>query len=173
MKVTLRPVREDDLDRLNGRETTGTGSPYDDFGFSGVGTQRRMFQENGFLPKGGERGRLAITVEGDVLCGTISWHTVLYGENEGSRAFNVGLVLFPEQRRKGIGPATLRAITEYLFAHFTVDRLEGSTDVENTAMQRAAERAGFRREGVLRGAQFRLGERRDLVLFSRLRSDRD
>jgi len=148
MKVTLRPVREDDLDRLNGRETTGTGSPYDDFGFSGVGTQRRMFQE-------------------------ISWHTVLYGENEGSRAFNVGLVLFPEQRRKGIGPATLRAITEYLFAHFTVDRLEGSTDVENTAMQRAAERAGFRREGVLRGAQFRLGERRDLVLFSRLRSDRD
>jgi RimJ/RimL family protein N-acetyltransferase len=50
--------------------------------------------------------------------------------------------------------------------------VEASTDVENLAEQRALERAGFTREGVLRHAQFRDGGFRDLVLYSRLRGDR-
>ena len=44
-------------------------------------------------------------------------------------------------------------------------------DVENVAEQRALERAGFTREGVLRGAQHRRGRWRDLVLYARLRDD--
>jgi RimJ/RimL family protein N-acetyltransferase len=44
--------------------------------------------------------------------------------------------------------------------------------VDNLAEQRALERAGFAREGVLRSAQFRDGRFHDLVLYSRLRSDR-
>ena len=44
--------------------------------------------------------------------------------------------------------------------------------MENLAEQRALERAGFTREGGLRHAQFRDGEFRDLVLYSRLRGDR-
>jgi RimJ/RimL family protein N-acetyltransferase len=53
-----------------------------------------------------------------------------------------------------------------------VERLEASTDMGNTAEQRALERAGFTREGTLRYAQFRDGEFHDLVLYSRLRDDR-
>ena len=36
---------------------------------------------------------------------------------------------------------------------------------------RALEKAGFTREGVLRGAQFRRGEWHDLVSYARLRND--
>ena len=51
-------------------------------------------------------------------------------------------------------------------------RVQASTDLENVAEQRALERAGFVREGLLRGAQWRLGAFHDLVGHSRLRTDR-
>lgn len=41
----------------------------------------------------------------------------------------------------------------------------------NLPEQRALDKAGFTREGVLRGAQWRLGSWHDMVLFSRLRAD--
>ena len=53
-----------------------------------------------------------------------------------------------------------------------MERLEASTDVDNAAEQRALDKAGFTREGVLRSAQFRDGTFHDLVLYSRLRGDR-
>ena len=171
MDITLRPLREEDLDSLSGRESVGASSPFDDFGHRGAGSLRRGFEIDGFLPdRGEERGRLAV-LEGGTLAGTVSWHSVQYGPNDGSRAFNLGIVLLAEHRGRGIGPAALRVFARYLFNHTTVARLEGSTDVENVAMNRACERAGFKREGVLRGAQFRLGIHRDLVLYSLLRSD--
>ena len=43
--------------------------------------------------------------------------------------------------------------------------------MDNLAEQRALERAGFTREGVLRHAQFRDGGFHDMVLYSRLRDD--
>lgn len=168
MLVTLRPVLEADLDALATREREVT-SPFDDFGFRPSGSLRRSFDENGCSPDG-ERGRLAV-LEGGTLVGAVSWHPVQYGPNPGSRAFNIGLGLFPDRRGKGIGARALQAIARYLFAHFVVERLEGSTDVENLIMQRACERAGFRKEGILRAAQYRLGAHHDLVLYSLLRSE--
>jgi RimJ/RimL family protein N-acetyltransferase len=52
-----------------------------------------------------------------------------------------------------------------------VHRVQASTDVLNVAEQRALERAGFQREGVLRGAQWRRGAFHDLVSYARLRTD--
>ncbi len=52
-----------------------------------------------------------------------------------------------------------------------MNRIEASTDVENLAEQKALGKAGFTREGVLRGAQFRLGTWHDMVQYSRLRHD--
>ena len=52
-------------------------------------------------------------------------------------------------------------------------RVEASTDVTNLAEQRALEKAGFTREGVLRGAQHRAdGVHHDLVGYAILRTDR-
>jgi len=39
------------------------------------------------------------------------------------------------------------------------------------AEQRALEKANFLREGIARHAQFRAGQWRDLVVYSRLRGD--
>jgi len=59
----------------------------------------------------------------------------------------------------------------YLFETTEVNRVEASTDVENLAEQRSLEKAGFRREGIQRGSQFRAGAYHDLVVYSRLRND--
>jgi RimJ/RimL family protein N-acetyltransferase len=75
-------------------------------------------------------------------------------------------------RGRGHGAEAQRQLAAYLFAHIRVERLEASTDVDNLAEQRALERAGFAREGILRSAQFRDGAFHDLVLYSRLRGDR-
>ena len=74
-------------------------------------------------------------------------------------------------RGQGIGSQAQRLIAEYLFEQTLVHRIEASTDVTNIAEQRALERAGFTREGILRGAQFRLGQWHDMVSYSKLRTD--
>ena len=50
-------------------------------------------------------------------------------------------------------------------------RVEAHTDVENVAEQRALSKAGFTREGVVRGAQWRDGAYRDGLLYSILRAE--
>jgi RimJ/RimL family protein N-acetyltransferase len=46
---------------------------------------------------------------------------------------------------------------DHLFRFTTVHRLEAGTDAENVAEQKALERIGFTREGVLREVAFRDG----------------
>jgi RimJ/RimL family protein N-acetyltransferase len=103
--------------------------------------------------------------------GLVSWHRVGYGPNDESAAWNVGISLLPEARGHGFGPEAQRLLADYLFASTPLDRVEASTDVDNLAEQRALEKAGFVREAILRGAQFRAGARHDLVNYARLRSD--
>ena len=59
----------------------------------------------------------------------------------------------------------------YLFSVYPIMRVEASTDITNRAEQRALEKAGFTREGVLRKAQWRNGDWHDLVVYSKLRGE--
>jgi RimJ/RimL family protein N-acetyltransferase len=105
------------------------------------------------------------------LLGGVSWHAVDYGGTVSSSAWNIGIGLLPEARGRGVGTLAQRMLVEHLFATTELDRIEASTDVDNHAEQRALEKAGFRREGVLRGAQLRGGIRRDLVHYGLVRGD--
>ena len=171
MALRLRPVRRADLDTLERwRADPQAQGDHNWFGFTPVGQLRRRFEEDGLL--GQDHGNLLVELDDGTLAGDVSYHAVHHGPNPGSRAFNVGIALLPEHRGRGHGTEAQRQLAVYLFATTTVERLEASTDVDNLAEQRALERAGFRREGVLRHAQFRDGGYRDLVLYSRLRGDR-
>ena len=103
--------------------------------------------------------------------GTVSWHGVMYGPNPESRGWNIGISLVPEARGQGFGGAVQRQLAERLFATTAANRVEATTDVENVAEQRALEKAGFSREGVQRGAQWRGGAWHDVVTYSITRSD--
>jgi RimJ/RimL family protein N-acetyltransferase len=83
----------------------------------------------------------------------------------------IGIWLRPEHRGRGLGRQAQRQLAELFFAHTTVHRVEAHTDVENVAEQRALEAAGFTREGITRGAQWRDGAYHDGILYAVLRTD--
>ncbi len=166
--VSLRPVRESDLEYFD-----LWGSPEDDvfnfFGFRTPHRARRAFAENGLLSA--EGGMLLVVDEDGQVVGDVGWHPEDYGPGVQSRAYNIGVRLLPERRGHGMGGPAQRQLAEYLLATYPVNRVEAFTDVENIAEQRALEKAGFAREGLTRGAQWRDGAYRDGYLYSILRSD--
>jgi RimJ/RimL family protein N-acetyltransferase len=167
--VRLRATRAEDLDVLSVKETAEF-DPWNNFEIGASNRFHRRFAENGGISE--ESGMLAVeTVEGRLI-GSVSWFTVQHGPSAACRALNVGISLFPEYRGRGYGTRAQRLLGDYLFATRLIERVEAATDVENVAEQRALEKAGFSREGIMRHAQFRDGEWRDIVLYSRLRSDR-
>ena len=158
MTAALRRVRPTDLPLIDSwRRDPDMEGPFNDFGLPPV---RATVQGN----------LLVVEAEG-VPIGTVSWQDVRYGPNDESRAVNIGIALVPSARGHGHGSAAQRMLAAYLFRTTGVNRVEASTDVENLAEQRALERAGFTREGVIRGAQYRAGAWHDLVGYSRLRGD--
>lgn len=113
---------------------------------------------------------LVVLVGGEPV-GSVSWHGVSYGGTLSSAAWNMGIGLLPEFRGRGYGTLAQRLLVEHLFDSTEVDRVEASTDVDNLAEQRSLEKAGFQREGILRGAQLRGGLRRDIVHYGIVRAD--
>jgi RimJ/RimL family protein N-acetyltransferase len=73
--------------------------------------------------------------------------------------------------RSSAGTQAQRLLVRYLFAHTQVNRIEAITEITNRAEQRALEKAGFTREGVLRGSTFRRGRWHDQVIYSVLRDE--
>ena len=165
--VRLRPVRADDLATLSLRMADDDAFQF--FGHVAENEFERRYAANGMISD--DLGVLAVEDAEGTLVGRVSWFAVRHGPASTARALNIGIVLRPEHRGRGLGTAAQAAFAEYLFATTLIERLEAGTDVENVAEQRALEKAGFRREGVARHAQFRAGAWHDLVTFSRLRGD--
>jgi RimJ/RimL family protein N-acetyltransferase len=94
-----------------------------------------------------------------------------FGIDRAEGEAELGYMVAPAARGRGIGTAILRALTDWAFAELPVQRLRLIVDVENPASLRVAERSGYVREGVLRSLHFKNGKRIDAVLLSRLPSD--
>lgn len=87
-----------------------------------------------------------------------------------TRSANIGYWLTPEAQGHGYMAAAVRLLCEWLFETLGVGRIELTTDPENYASQRVAERCGFQQEGLLRSHLLHLhtGERRDSLMWSLL-----
>jgi RimJ/RimL family protein N-acetyltransferase len=166
-ELRLRPVEEDDLPLLYRLTSDPMGSG--EFGWSGwrdPGTHRRQWADNGLL---GDDGGFLVVAQGAEPAGFMNWRKHKTGTV--SHCWEIGIALAPEVRGRGHGTQAHRLLTEYLFAHTMVNRIEAVTETGNIAEQRALEKAGFTREGVLRGYGWRDGRWVDGVLYSILRSE--
>ncbi|MFD7441200.1 GNAT family N-acetyltransferase [Streptomyces sp. NPDC059909] len=166
--VILRPVIEEDLSLLEqfltDPEATG---PFQWMGWSDPGRWRRRWAEDGLLSDDG--GQLMVVAGADRL-GFVAWRKVVTSRN--SYCWNIGAQLLPDGRGRGVGTRAQQLLVRYLFAHTPVFlRLEADTETENIAEQRALEKSGFSREGVLRSTVFRDGRWRDIVRYSVLRDE--
>jgi len=165
--VTLRPVTEDDLPFLARlRNDPAAAGEYGWFGWKDPQRGRRRWAESGLLSETG--GTLIVLLDNE-RAGSVSWREVPAGPI--ASCWNIGITLVPESRGRGCGSAAQRLLARYLFTHTLAHRVEASTETTNIAEQRALEKAGFTREGVLRGAMFRQGQWRDLVVYGVLRDE--
>jgi RimJ/RimL family protein N-acetyltransferase len=168
--VDLRPLEAGDVERYerlaNDPDQTG---PFGMFALAGAGEVRRRFEQDGYLSD--RHGRLVVADRAGETVGGVSYIAVFHGPPPTNLVYSIGIEIDPTARLRGYGAEAQSLLARYLFDTYTVERVEASTDVENVAEQRALERAGFAREGVLRRAQWRAGDWHDIVLYSKLRGE--
>ncbi|HVV20923.1 MAG TPA: GNAT family protein [Pseudonocardiaceae bacterium] len=89
-----------------------------------------------------------VELASDELAGS----AMLWGVDRHNRVAHLGLGLRPAFRGKGLGTDIVRVLCHYGFAVLGLHRLQVDTLSDNHGMIRAAERAGFVHEGVVREA---------------------
>jgi ribosomal-protein-alanine N-acetyltransferase len=165
--VRLRPFREEDLDFVVRSSTEPEFSlPFEWGGYRSVPRLRARWEEDWFLEK--DPRQLAV-VEGDgPAIGVVMWQDPRFGGLAGKN-WEIGILLAPDVRGRGVGTEAQRLLVEHLFTTTTTHRLSAWTETENRAEQRALEKCGFVLEGVLKEGGWRGGAWRDLCLYGRLR----
>jgi RimJ/RimL family protein N-acetyltransferase len=93
-------------------------------------------------------------------------------DREGEQ-LELGYIVAPGARGRGLGTAILRALTAWAFEEVGAQRIFLLISVENAASLRVAERCGYVKEGVMRSLHVKQGIRGDTTLWSRLPSDPD
>lgn len=171
-RVTLRAFREGEFDLLWAQEKRDRG-PFDAPRPDDSAERDRLRARSASSGSWHERGSLLLAIEASER---------LVGDLQARRSddllppgvFEVGIGLFADARGKGYGTEALRLLTGYLFDEEHANRVQLGTDVDNVAMQRVAEHAGFTREGVMRGFWPNgEGPARDFALYARTRADHE
>ncbi len=166
--IRLRPVRESDLEVLERVDTDATLSePFEWRGFADARARRQRWEQDGYL--GPTDSLLVIALSDDTFIGLVTWRSSWAFGPQG--CVDIGILLLPDHRGQGYGTTAHHLLVDYLFETTTVYRIQATTEVDNDAEQRALEKAGFTREGVLRGGSFVRGQWRDYALYGRLRTD--
>lgn len=83
---------------------------------------------------------------------------------------SVGYSVAPRHRGRGIAGEALGAVTAFAWTIPELHRIQAYIEPWNHASRRAAENAGYRREGLLRGHQRIGGTYRDMLLYATVRS---
>ena len=72
---------------------------------------------------------------------------------------------------KGIATEAVKAVTQYAFEHFGLERIYANVFESNPASARVLEKAGYTQEGLLRKAVIKDGVIMDLLIYARLRDE--
>jgi len=104
-----------------------------------------------------------MTLDGEIVGG------IGMGVNSHAYRGTIGYWVARDARGRGLCTRALRLLLRHALEDLELQRVDLLTDPDNFASQRVAEKAGFRREGVLR-AHLRHpdGRIRDSVIFSLL-----
>ena len=142
--------------------------PFEWTGYTDARARQRRWETDGYV--GTHSTALAVVGPDDSVIGIASWEARTRGGPIGG-CYEIGLALLPEHRGNGWGTIAQRLLITHLFRFTLANRLEAQTDADNIAEQRALERIGFHREGLLRQVRFRHGVWQDMIIYGLLRAD--
>jgi len=87
------------------------------------------------------------------------------------KILEIGYFLVPSERGKGYCTEATQLMVDYLFLSKNIERIQAQTDVRNVGSQKVLEKAGFRKEGIIRKVFFLRGQLRDACLYRILREE--
>ena len=167
-RVTLRPFREEEFDVVWHEERRDRGEFFEPL----PDTREQRERLRTILGGSGTwtRTQLRLAIETD---GTLAGDIQARRDDDAMPpgVFELGLGVFANVRGRGVGTEAARLMTSYLFDEEHAHRVQLSTDVDNAAMRRVAERIGFVCEGVLRGFMPSKDGMRDYALYAMTRAD--
>jgi [ribosomal protein S5]-alanine N-acetyltransferase len=99
--------------------------------------------------------------------------TIGYIRRGAAQSCMIGYWMGERHSGKGHMFAALQLVIPYIFVGLELHRIEAACIPDNDRSMRLLEKAGFQREGYLRGYLKINGQWRDHVMFSRLESDTD
>jgi RimJ/RimL family protein N-acetyltransferase len=171
-RVLLRPIQAEDWHKFEewGQSREAFWGPFQRFQMDHLPLLREAYQQTGLLRR--ESGVLLIeTTEDPQVVGYVRY-TMLGFPDADLPYPEIGFGM-PEvdARGKGYSTEAVQLLVDYLFRGYPAERIAGFTDDQNEPAQRVMERAGFRREGVLRRAMFRDGQWRDIAIYAVLRHE--
>ena len=85
--------------------------------------------------------------------------------------FLIGYRLLPSERNKGYCTEAVKILMDYLFLAKRIMRIQAETNPKNIASQKVLEKAGFKKEGLIRKSIFVRGKWEDGALYSILREE--
>ncbi|MFJ6195325.1 GNAT family N-acetyltransferase [Micromonospora sp. NPDC092111] len=109
----------------------------------------------------------------DAATGALAGGCALVYDEPATGQAMLGYSLLPEARGRGLTTRAVRLLAGWAFGTAGLARLWAGTAPQNAASQRVLERAGFRREGLMRGRlpAHHDSTRPDTILWARLATD--
>lgn len=95
-------------------------------------------------------------------------HVALFGADAGNRCATFGIVIGPEHQSQGYGTEATRLMADFGFLQLGLHRIELQVNADNVRGISAYRKAGFEKEGLLRGKLFYAGRFHDQVIMARL-----
>ncbi len=108
----------------------------------------------------------AIVYQGKV-CGIVGTHEIPKAHGTAS----IGYWLSKDFQGKHIVTPSVHKLIEVLFNYYSCHRIVIRCATDNEHSQKIAERLGFQKEGILRGAEYINGAHKDHFIFSLLKTD--
>jgi RimJ/RimL family protein N-acetyltransferase len=166
-RITLRPIREADLDAFYAAHTNiANRGAFFPLGVASESKLRRDFAETGLWER--EEGTLLIITPADEMAGHIEFFKpVGYWD-----AWELSYQLYDDAfAGRGYVSEAVQLLVDYLFGAKKQHRIQLVIVPENAASRRIAEKCGFTLEGTARGAFFNDGRNQDVLIYSLLRTD--
>ena len=88
--------------------------------------------------------------------------------NMQNRSAELGLIVDPDERRKGYALQATRLLSRYLFKYRGLNKVHAQTAEFNESAVKLLQKAGFKRDGVLRHHYFWQGEFHNGLIYSLL-----